>query len=244
MRIARIAFVVAALASSAAWGQATLLQGGPWVPGHAPMYGPGGSSQPVAIDSGAAKGGALGVGLGELGITARGTGTPPFVSQGTGPYGTNVCDYDAPTNNPTGYHYLCFSANASGGLLAYGAGGIASPLPLQFIVNGITYPFPFSGGGSTNLIVTAFQTGTTGSANYGLNYLNLGVSPTTFTFALPSIPVKGATIIIKDDGRQAGVYPITILGNGHNIDGSSSYVMNVPGQSLMLIYNGTQFDII
>ena len=46
-----------------------------------------------------------------------------------GPYGTNICDYDAPTNNATGYHYVCLSANAQGGaLIAVGAGGVASQL--------------------------------------------------------------------------------------------------------------------
>jgi hypothetical protein len=73
-----------------------------------------------------------------------GTGTPPFAGTGTGPLGTNLCDYDAPITNPTGYHYLCLSPNAQGGgLIAYGAAGGATQLPLTAIINGVSYPFPF-----------------------------------------------------------------------------------------------------
>lgn len=134
--------------ASAAFGQAAILQGGAWTPGHVPQYGNSGNSQPIVIDGGGAGGGAAGVTLSELGITARGTGTPPYAGQGTGPSGTNICDYDAPTTNATGYHYLCFSANAQGGgLIAYGAGGVATALPFNFIFNGTTYAFPFAVGG-------------------------------------------------------------------------------------------------
>lgn len=130
--------LIAALFPSLAWGQGTLLQGGTWTPGHAPMYVGQGGSQAVVQDSGPAGGGAVGVGLNEILAVARGTGTPPYVAQGTGPYGTNICDYDAPITNATGYHYLCFSPNSQGGgLIAYGAGGTATALPLNLIVNGV-----------------------------------------------------------------------------------------------------------
>ena len=123
--------------------QQAVLQSGPWTQGHAPLYVGQGSSQPVVQDSGTAAGGALGTGLTELGLTIFNPNlTPPYANAGTGPYGTNFCDYDAPTNNATGFHYLCFSPNAQGGgLIAYGAGGVASPLPLQFIINGLVEPF-------------------------------------------------------------------------------------------------------
>lgn len=142
------AFILLYGLSVSAWAQSTLLQGGTWSAGRVPMYVGGGSSQPVVVDSGPAGGGGPGVGASEFGLTARGTGAAPFAGQGSGQYGTNWCDYDAPTTNPTGYHFFCISPNAQGGgLLAYGAGGIAAQEPLSFIVNGTTYPFPFSSGG-------------------------------------------------------------------------------------------------
>ena len=145
--IKRITLALLALAFCAqAHAQQTVLQSGAWTPGHAPQYIGSGSSQPVLQDSGTAAGGAAGVGLSELGVTVRGVGTGPFPNGGTGPYFANVCDYDGPvTNVTTGYHYLCFSANAQGGgLIAYGAAGGASQLPLSMIVNGTTYQFPFT----------------------------------------------------------------------------------------------------
>lgn len=127
----------------AAFSQGTVLQGGPGAPGRVPMYiGPPGS-QTFLVDSGPAGGGGPGVGLSELGLTAQGVGTAPFASQGSGPLGTNLCDYDAPITNPGGYHWLCFSANAQGGaLITIGASGAVASQPLQFIINGVTYQFP------------------------------------------------------------------------------------------------------
>jgi hypothetical protein len=153
------------LAPTQVFAQSALLQGGPWAPGHAPMYIGQGSTQPVLQDSGPAAGGGVGIGLSELLLAARGTGAPPYASQGTGPYGSNFCDYDAPTTSPTGYHFLCLSANAGGGgLLTYGYGGGASPLTLNFVVNGTAYPFPFSGGGG----------GSPGGSNGQIQYNNSG----------------------------------------------------------------------
>ena len=122
--------------------QGAIQQAGPATPGHALAFVQNG----VAVDSGAASGATSpGGGLSELLVVARGTGVPPYAGQGTGPYGTNVCDYDAPVTNATGYHYICLSPNAqNGGLLAFGAGGAATQLPLNFIVNGSTYTFPFT----------------------------------------------------------------------------------------------------
>lgn len=129
--------------------QSTLLQGGSWTTGHVPTYSISGGAQPIVQDSGPAGGNTTGQGLSELNITARGTGTAPYAAQGTGPLGTLSCLQDAVSTNSTGYHYLCFSANAQGGgLITYGAGGPASVLPLNFIVNGTTYAFPFPGTGT------------------------------------------------------------------------------------------------
>src|SRR5271156_4434921 len=144
--LTRAVVALAALAlAPAALAQQSLLQGGPWTGNHAPMYfGPSGTfGQPILGDSGPASGGAVGGGLSELGLTVQGTGTPPYANAGTGPFGANLCDNDAPVTNATGYHYFCLSPNAQGGgLIAYGAGGTASTLPLQFEVNGTLYTFP------------------------------------------------------------------------------------------------------
>jgi hypothetical protein len=136
-----LALLFAALMSFSAFAQSALLQGGPWTPGHAPMYSVSGNAQPVLQDPGTALGGALGYGLKEFLQVNRGSGAGPYADVGLGPYSTNNCLYDGPTTGA--YHYLCFDANAQGGaLLAVGYGGGATPLPLSFIINGVTYDFP------------------------------------------------------------------------------------------------------
>ncbi len=138
MRLLAALIALMALASPAL-AQGTLLQAGPATQGHAPCYANPVQvgSQAVVLDCGPAGGGAAGIGMSELNVTARGTGTAPYVGQGTGPLGTIMCVQDAPTNNAGGYHYLCFSANVSnGGLITYGAGGVATPQTLNFNING------------------------------------------------------------------------------------------------------------
>lgn len=131
------------LTAAPAWPQATMLQAGPWADGHAPAYNSDGTSQPVVQDSGPAGGGGSGTGLSEQAITSRSaTNTFPSADSGTGPFASHSCMYDGPITSAAGYHFLCFDPNAQGGaLISYGAGGVASALPLQFNVNGIAYPF-------------------------------------------------------------------------------------------------------
>lgn len=141
-----IIFALALFASAipgTCWAQSTILQGGSWEPGHVPMYVGDGSSQPVVQDSGPAGGGGIGLGISEFLMTMRGPGAPPYSATGSGPLGTNYCDYDAPNTNATGYHYLCWSPNAGSGtgIFTFGAAGGASEIPLIFNINGINYNF-------------------------------------------------------------------------------------------------------
>lgn len=131
--------LILATLPSLALAQSAVLQGGSQTQSHIPQYANTGGSTAVIMDGGTAAGGAVGVNPSELGITARGTGTPPYVAQGSGPSGTILCTYDAPTTNSAGYHALCFSPNVgSKGLIDYSAGGIASDQGLDIVVNGYT----------------------------------------------------------------------------------------------------------
>jgi hypothetical protein len=178
--------VLMVCAAAAAHGQA-VLQSGPWQPGHVPVYVGQGSSQAILQDSGPASGGSVGVGLSELGLTVRGTGSPPFANRGTGPLFSNLCDYDAPTNS-AGFHYLCFSPNAQGGgLIAYGAAGNAPQLPLNLVLNGTTYPFPFTGqtgvtGGWLNTRLAKTGAYLVSNADKGSTIALSGAGPYTLTF--------------------------------------------------------------
>lgn len=130
--------LISALLTTFAVAQGVPLQSGPVTAGHVPMYVNSGNAQPVIQDSGTAGGGSSGQNLKELGLTIRGTGTPPYANQGVGPDKTNLCDYDAPINSVGGYHYLCLSPNAQGGgLISYGAAGTATALPFHIKINGV-----------------------------------------------------------------------------------------------------------
>ena len=233
----------------------SILQGGPQSPGHIPAYANQGYGQTVVIDGGAAGGGGVGTGISEIGLIARGTGTPPYVGQGTGPDGTNFCDYDAPTTNPTGYHYLCFSANSSlgGGLITYGAGGVGLPLAFNFLINGslVPYPPPTSATGVTVLTVTA--SGTIDATPASQYIVVQKTVPAATSLVLPagsnwpncpSVAYSCPTYTIKDGGFNAGTYNITITAtDGKTIDGATNYVINTNGESVDLFYNGTAWFV-
>jgi len=152
MRVSRsgLAFLLTLLSPALCHAQNAILQGGPWQPGHVGSYGIS-NSQPVVIDAGPAQG--SGYGVSELALIARGVGTPPYVGQGTGPYGSIHCLYDAPITNPSGYHFLCLSPNATGtaGLISFGAGGGAATIPFNFNINGTSIvPVACSGSPSSS----------------------------------------------------------------------------------------------
>lgn len=221
-RLSLLAGALLAAISTSAWGQAVLLQGGTWTPGHAPMYVGQGSSQPVVQDAGAAGGGSTGSGLSELAVTARGTGSAPFASQGTGPLGTINCTYDGPTDAAAGYHYLCLSANAQGGgLITYGAGGAASALTLNMNINGTVYPFPFAlsgvvGPGTTTVGHLAIWNNITGTLLADTATLPSGtivpIATTTFTgqFSVANGGTGDATLTANGVLYGAGTSPVAI----------------------------------
>ena len=149
MRVSRFAVsVVALLAAVDANAQSAILGAGPMTNGHVPVFVPGGFGQPIVSDGGGSGGASPGVSSnpGEIGVTAISpTNAYPVANGGHGPNGEHFCVYDAPITNATGFHYVCLDPNAGGGeLFSVGAVGGATPNPLQFIVNGVTYQFPFT----------------------------------------------------------------------------------------------------
>jgi hypothetical protein len=208
------------------FAQSTVLNGGPWAQGHSPMYVGNGYSQPIVQDSGPAGGGGPGVGLSEIGITARGNGTTqtaPFAGQGTGPLGTLGCFYDGPTTGPN--HYLCFSPNSQGGaLITTGAEGGASPIPLNCVVNGVStsclgsnsVPVPLNVllGGAGILTNDGFVIDAQNSSVTGQSIYN-GLIPNTYKFFDTTRSVidlePGATV---QGGSAFGCYGLANVAEG------------------------------
>lgn len=214
MRFWRALVAVLAIAvPAAAWGQAAVLQGGTWQQGHVPSYVGFGGSQPIIQDGGPAGGGTTGVGISELDVTAVGTGTPPYVAQGTGPLGTNACDYDAPIDNPTGYHYLCWSANAQGGgLITYGAGGAAAQLPLNFNVNGNIFNLSAASGTVSNIATTSPITGGPITTTGTIACATCGVTGSALSQFASTTSAQMRTILSDETGTGALEFASGALG--------------------------------
>ena len=191
------AFIV--LVSPLAFGQGGILQGGPATPGHSLMFLQNG----IAQDGGSAAGGGVGVGLSELLQVSR--------APGTGPFATHNCFYDAAITNSAGYHYICFDPNAlGGGLIAYGAGGAASTLPLSISVNGVLYPFP--GAGTGNVIGPTSPYPTTGDVaawNGGTTLADSGVLAANILKAPSSVTVGDALCASsRTQSTDCGIVPL------------------------------------
>lgn len=74
--------------------------------------------------------------------------------------------------------------------------------------------------------------------------LSVGTLSGNIAVTLPASPTTGAEFIIKDSNGSALVYSITINGNGHNIDGLSTFVMSNSFQSVTVKYNGTTWMVL
>lgn len=64
------------------------------------------------------------------------------------------------------------------------------------------------------------------------------------TVNLPASPVSGDTYVVKDGKGDAATNNLTITPAAGNIDGAGTYVMNVNYQSVIVSYNGTQWNVL
>lgn len=61
---------------------------------------------------------------------------------------------------------------------------------------------------------------------------------------LPAAPSKGQIYQIKDSTGQDAINNVTIAGNGHNIDGSATFVMNVAYGSITVVFGTSTWMIV
>lgn len=64
------------------------------------------------------------------------------------------------------------------------------------------------------------------------------------TVNLPATPANGDVYNIKDMTGNAAANNITVSGNGKNIDGVASYIMNTNYSSSVFMYNGTTWSVL
>jgi len=85
--------------------------------------------------------------------------------------------------------------------------------------------------------VAANTTLTTGST-----YVILANNPTSgITLTLPATPLNGQAFKLKDIGGNALVYGVTVSGNGKNIDGAATALINTSYGALEVMYDGTNW---
>lgn len=94
----------------------------------------------------------------------------------------------------------------------------------------------------TERVITASGGVTVASDDYVIT-MNKTVSQIT-TITLPASPSTSRSIIVKDDKGDAGDFNITLDGNGKNIDGQSTYVIDADYGAVELIYNGTEWNVL
>jgi len=104
-----------------------------------------------------------------------------------------------------------------------------------------------TGSGNT---VTVNETQAQFLTGYRQTAISSPVGPTDFligctaggiTITLPAVPATNRIIVIKDESGTAMATPITVAGNGQNIDGLASITLNQNYASENLYYNGSSW---
>lgn len=85
------------------------------------------------------------------------------------------------------------------------------------------------------------------TANYTVTtsdyYIGVGVLTSAITITLPASPTTGDEYIVKDVDGYAGLFSITISGNGKNIDGNATFIFANPYASANFTFSGSQWSL-
>jgi hypothetical protein len=86
------------------------------------------------------------------------------------------------------------------------------------------------------------------TANYTVlatdHVISVGTLTAGITVTLPASPTAGDTFIVKDAAGSAATYNITIDGDGTNIDGAGTYVLDINYGSVTLVANATGWMVV
>ncbi|GAF83326.1 unnamed protein product, partial [marine sediment metagenome] len=154
-------------------------------------------------------------------------------------------DFTGKTVTIDGATHLCYTLGVSGATtLGTVASGATSDPVLTITSGGVVQKIAATSLGEDN---NRYET--TGLTNstinlYGGEYVVL-VNPTApTTVYLPAAPDTGTAFKIKDYGPNALANNITIDGNGKDIDGNGTALINTNYGAIELVYNGTAWFIL
>jgi len=72
-------------------------------------------------------------------------------------------------------------------------------------------------------------------------HVSIGTLSAVITRSLPASPSTGDVVEYKAPSNATD-FPVTISGNGHTIDGASTFPMNVSYMGMRFTYNGTEWE--
>lgn len=160
------------------------------------------------------------------------TGTVCFIGDSTGFADTNHITINGNGNTINGQATLVLKSSWQSVVLSYDGPGTC------WSVCGATLP----------LLAPTVITQAGFSSPYTVlstdSRVHVSTTTTAYQVNLPASPATGRTVSVKDKARTAATRNITVSGNGHNIDGSATVVINVNGTNLDFIYDGTEWAII
>lgn len=97
---------------------------------------------------------------------------------------------------------------------------------------------------ATDFTVVVQTTGTSLTATKNHIYIiNLG-TPGTFTVNLPASPVMGDKLYVVDGAGNSAIWPIQVIPAAGNVNGQPDLLIASNFASILMVYNGTQWNII
>ena len=143
----------------------------------------------------------------------------------------------SPPTDPTTYP-LWYDSNIGRGFIYYNDGNSSQWVDIA--------PAGISSAPTIPATNVTFITGVTTYYSASINDDYIGVSADIpVTIQLPTTPVTGKKITVKDEGNKINTYNITVRpGIGASVENDTSVIMSVNHQAFTFFYNGSNWYIV
>jgi hypothetical protein len=92
--------------------------------------------------------------------------------------------------------------------------------------------------------LSVIEEGTSATASVNQIVIGKSSNESPFSLNLPASPESGDQILVKDAKGDASNNNLTIFGNGKDIDGLDTIIINRNYGSIKLVYNGTEWNVL